>query len=236
MNGVTRTLHLLSAGAAQGLVRALQSRVRDELGLVLDAQFGAVGAMQALFDEGRPCDVLLLTDAMIGAHAAAGALRADTRTPLGRVRTGVAVRRGTPHPDVATPSALRAALLDADALYFPDPERATAGIHFMKVLRELGIEGELRPRLRPWPNGATAMRELAAARTPRPIGCTQVTEILYTEGVELVAPLPAAFELATVYSAAVTARALDTPAARAFVGLLGGEDQRALRRAGGFEE
>jgi len=227
------TLHLLSAGAAQGLVRALEPRVHDELGVALEARFGAVGAMQSLFDAAEPCDVLILTDAMIVAQATAGALRADTRTPLGRVRTGVAVRAGDAVPDVATPEALRAALLAADAVFFPDPERATAGIHFMKVLRELGIDGDLAARLRPHPNGAVAMRELAAAMSPRPIGCTQITEILYTPGVKLAAPLPRRFELATLYTAAVATRAADAAIARRFVAML--EGAHALREAGGFE-
>lgn len=231
---MTATLHLLSAGAAQGLARALEPRVRDELGLALEARFGAVGAMQSLFDAGEPCDVLILTDAMIVAQAAAGRLDGSTRTPLGRVRTGVAVRSGDAAPDVETPDALRGALLAADAIYFPDPERATAGIHFMKVLRELGIDQELAPRLRPHPNGATAMRELAAAASPRPIGCTQVTEILYTLGVQLVARLPVRFELATMYTAAVTTRAVDPALARRFVEALAAA--RALREAGGFED
>lgn len=226
-------LHLLSAGAAQGLVRALEPRIAGELGLELDARFGAVGAMRSLFDGGAPCDVLVLTDDMIRAAADAGALDAATRTPLGRVRTGVAVREGAPHPDVSTPEALRAALLAADAVYFPDPERATAGIHFMKVLRELGIDEALAARLRPHPNGAAAMRELAAATSARPIGCTQVTEIRYTPGVELVAVLPPRFELATLYSAAVTTRAAEAARARRFVALLDGA--HALRSAGGFE-
>jgi len=232
----TQRIHLLSAGAAQGLVRALQSRVRSELGAEVEARFGAVGAMQSLFDAGEPCDVLVLTDTMVAAQFASGALKAATRTPLGRVRTGVAVPAGLPHPDVATPEALRAALLAADEVFFPDPERATAGIHFMKVLRTLGLDEPLRERLRPHPNGATAMREMSQARSARPIGCTQVTEILYTPGVELVALLPPQFELATLYTAAVAMRAHDESLATRFAALLGAADTQLLRRAGGFED
>jgi molybdate transport system substrate-binding protein len=228
-------LQLLSAGAAQGLVRALEPRLHDEHGITLSARFGAVGAMRALFDAGDPCDVLILTDALLRELGAAGAVRGATQVNLGRVRTGVAVRRGTPPPDVATPESLHQALLAADAVYFPDPERATAGIHFMKVLRTLGIDEALHERLRPHPNGATAMRELAAATSPHPIGCTQVTEILYTAGVDLVAPLPPAFELATVYSAALATRCSDVAQAQRFVQALVADDTRALREAGGFE-
>ena len=79
------------------------------------------------------------------------------------MRTGVAVRSGESQPDVSTPEALKAALLAADGIYFPDPQRATAGIHFANVLRELGIHDTLQPRFRTFPNGATSMRELAAS-------------------------------------------------------------------------
>jgi molybdate transport system substrate-binding protein len=146
------------------------------------------------------------------------------------------VRRGQAHPDVSTAEALKAALLAADAIYFPDAVRSTAGIHFAGVIRELGIHDELQPRFRTFPNGATAMREMAAHDAPRLIGCTQVTEINYTEGVELVAPLPARFELATVYTAAVNARATEAALAARFIAMLAGAEARALREAGGFED
>ena len=83
-------------------------------------------------------------------------------------------------PPVGDAAGLRAALLAADAIYFPDPKQATAGIHFAGVLERLGIAADVASRLKTFPNGATAMRELAAATTDRPIGCTQVTEIIST--------------------------------------------------------
>jgi len=230
-----RNLNLLCAGAAQGLVRALAPRLLDELGATVSGRFGAVGAMKEAFDAGEPCDLIVLTQAMIGEMAQQGLVEPATLAPLGRVRTGVAVRGGTPHPDVTTPEALARALGAADALYFPDPQRATAGIHFERVLRELGLLQALGPRLRTFPNGATAMRELAAAASAAPIGCTQVSEILYTPGVELVAPLPARFELATVYTAAVSARAGNAGLAARVVAVLAGAQAAALREGSGFE-
>jgi molybdate transport system substrate-binding protein len=163
-----------------------------------------------------------------------GALDARPRTPLGRVRTGIAVRSGEPLPDVATPESLKACLMSALALYVPDTERSTAGIHFLSVLRELGIDEALASRMRTFPNGATAMRELASSE-PGAIGCTQITEILYTPGIALVGALPSSFELATVYSAALSAASAQADAAQRFVDLLGSESTRALRAEGGFE-
>ena len=232
---MSATLDFLCAGAAQGLVRALQPRFEADTGLRLQGRFGAVGAMKEALLAGEPCDLLVLTDAMVRALAAEGHLRAESLAALGRVRTGVAVKRGHAVPDVATPEALAAALRAADAIYFPDPVRATAGIHFANVMRELGVHDELQPRFRTFPNGATAMRELGGSADARPIGCTQVTEILYTEGVQLAALLPARFELATVYTAAVSTASKQAAAAAMLVARMAGPDSQALRQAGGFE-
>ena len=231
----TLTLNILCAGAVQGIVKALQAHFEQDTGATLQTRFGAVGAMKEALLAGEPCDVMIVTDAMVVALQGSGELSNAPRAPLGRVRTGVAVRAGAPVPDVASPEALKAALLAASAVYFPDPQRATAGIHFASVLSKLGIDTELAPLVRNFPNGATSMRELAADTGASPIGCTQVTEILYTPGIALAGPLPAAFELATVYTAAIGARAAEPALAQRFVDLLAGPQSRALRVAGGFE-
>jgi molybdate transport system substrate-binding protein len=228
-------LHLLCAGAAQGLVKSLQARFMHEAGAQLQGRFGAVGVLKEALLAGEACDVMVATAAMIDALSAQGELQGTTRAPLGSVGTGIAVREGRALPRIGDAAALREALLAADALYFPDPLRATAGIHFADVLRRLGIHETLAPRFRTFPNGATSMRELAAAPSAHPIGCTQVTEISDTEGVHLVGPLPPGFGLTTVYCAAVADRAAQPALAQRFIALLCGTGSEALRRAGGFD-
>ena len=227
-------VNILCAGAVQGIVKALQARFERETGATLQVRFGAVGAMKEALLAGEPCDVMIVTDAMVVALQSAGDLGVMPRAPLGRVRTGVAVRSGEALPSIATPEQLKAALLAASAVYFPDPQRATAGIHFASVLAQLGIADDLTARSRTFPNGATAMRELAAS-APGAIGCTQITEILYTPGIALVGPLPDAFELATVYTAALAARAAEPMLAQRFIDLLAGPATRAMRAESGFE-
>jgi len=231
----TANLHVLSAGAAQGLVLALQEDFRAATGASVAGTFGAVGAIRAKLLAGEPCDVVILTAALIAELEREGRVVDATSAPLGRVRTGVAVRAGEPLPDIADGAALRGALLAASGICFPDPELATAGIHFVNVLTQLGIRAEVAPRLRPYPNGATAMRELARATEPGLIGCTQITEIRYTPGVVLVGPLPAGFELATVYTAAVCSAAREPALARCFAAMLASPAVRTQRESAGFE-
>jgi len=222
-------LRFLSAGAAQGVVAALAAK--HAIGI--DGSFGAVGAMREKFLAGEACDVVILPDAQIAELASAGRVRADTAGDLGAVATSIAVRAADPAPFVSDEASLRAALVAADAIYFPDPAKSTAGIHFAGILDRLGLAAALADRLKTFPNGATAMRAMAAA-VGRPIGCTQATEIVATPGVRLVAPLPRGFDLETVYTAAVADRAERPEAARRFVETLAGESSRPLRTAAGF--
>jgi len=228
-------LNILSGGAAQSVVNGLADDFRAQTGYELACTFSAVGAMKAKLLAGAPADLVILTHKLIAELAAGGLLLQDSCADLGRVRTGIAVRAGDALPDIGNAEALRSALLAADGIFFPDPQTATAGIHFAGVLDKLGIRALLEPRLKPYPDGATAMRELAQAKGGRLIGCTQVTEINNTPGVLLVGLLPREFELATVYSAGVCADAASPDAARRFAALLTGESSRALRTQAGFE-
>src|SRR5260370_924682 len=123
---MSESLRFVSAGAAQALVGAIAARD----GVQVAGSFGAVGAMLAAFGSGEACDVVILTRAQIDALVDARQALERTATDVGSVSTAIAVRAADPPPDVSDETALRAALLAADAIFLPDPLKATAGIHF----------------------------------------------------------------------------------------------------------
>jgi molybdate transport system substrate-binding protein len=220
----------LSAGAAQGLVTTIAA----EAGIEVAGTFSTVGAIREKVLAGEACDIVILTQAQIAELAAQGRVVAGTCADLGTVRTSIAVKSGSAVPDIRSEDALRATLLAADVLYFPDPEKATAGIHFMKVLDALGIRRQAASKFKTYPNGATSMREMALAGG-NPVGCTQATEILATPGIMVVGGLPKSLELATVYTAAMSAAAADRVAAGTFIARLAGEPSRSQRERAGFQ-
>jgi molybdate transport system substrate-binding protein len=228
-------LTILSGGAAQALVRELASQFKLETGCDIEGTYGAVGAMREKLVAGAPTDLLILTAALIGELARAGHVRPGSIADIGVVRTAVAVRAGDALPPIADAAALRAALLAADAIYYPDPALATAGIHFAGVIETLGLAAALGPRLLAFPNGATAMRALAGSVAANPIGCTQTTEIVATPGVALVGPLPHELGLATVYTAGVCTRAALPEQAARLAAILTGPQARGVRLSCGFE-
>jgi molybdate transport system substrate-binding protein len=222
------TLAFVSAGAAEGLVRAFAA----QSGVAIEGRFGAVGAMLEALEAGENADVVILTRKQVASLAARARVLAASVADLGTVATAIAVRSADNPPDISSAEALRAALLAADAIHFPDPAKATAGIHFADVLDRLGLAEALAGRLRTHPNGRTAMRALAES-VGNPIGCTQATEILATPGLTLVGALPRGYSLDTVYSAAVDARSTNTQAGD-FVRRLTGKEERERRAAAGF--
>ena len=93
----------------------------------------------------------------------------------------------------------------------------------------------MRSKFRVFPNGATAMGEMAKSQESGLIGCTQVTEINYTEGVDLVDVLPAEFELSTDYTLGVCTHTQNPAHAELLADLLTGDASAAVRKQGGFE-
>jgi molybdate transport system substrate-binding protein len=203
---MSKILRVLSGGAAHGLIEKIRPAFEADSGCIIDGTFSAVGAMRDKLLAGEPADVMILSRALIEELAATGHVVRASIKDVAKVSTAIAARAGDPLPDVGTADALRTALAKADEIHFPDPALATAGIHFARVIRQLGLWDEVEDRLKFGPNGATAMRALAQSRAPHPIGCTQETEIRSTPGIVLVAPLPPGCELTTIYTAAITTR------------------------------
>jgi molybdate transport system substrate-binding protein len=227
-------LNILSGGAAQGLVASLAADFKARTGFDIAGEFGAVGAMADKLREGTPADIVILTTKMIADLANENLVGRASIADVGLVETALAVRAGDPKVNANDAASLRAALLEADAIFLPDTKVSTAGIHVAKVLMQLGIADEVAARLKIYPNGATAMRHLAGSNARRPIGCTQSTEIIATPGIVLSGPLPPGCELKTMYTAGVTTQASSAGPAQVLIELLIGADARDLRSRAGF--
>ena len=227
-------LNILSGGAAQGLVTSLAPALKARTGFYIAGEFGAVGAMADKLRNGVPADIIILTAALVAKLADEKLAVSSSIKDVGLVETAVAVRARDSKVTVSDADDLRKLLLASDEIYVPDIKASTAGIHVAKVLDQLGITDGVAGRLKIYPNGATAMRELASSNAAHPIGCTQSTEIISTEGVQLCAALPKGCELATMYTAAVTASAASPNQAQILIELLTKADSSELRSRAGF--
>jgi molybdate transport system substrate-binding protein len=229
------TLNIFCAGAAQAVVTEMAGKFQRDSGNFVAANFGAVGAMKARVVAGEAADVIVLTGALIDELIQQGLVVAGSRVDLGRVGTGVAVRAGTPMPDVSDTRVLRGNLLAAKRILFPDPAVATAGKVVMSALDKLGITDEVKPRLHFFPNGYAAMGDLAQSSGLLEMGITQITEIVANKGVKLVGPLPAEVQNIAVYSAGLAAHSAHPERAKELIRRLTGFNAQPLLSAAGFD-
>jgi len=229
------TLNIFSAGAAQSVVMRIAEKFQRESGNLVNASYGAVGAMKTRVVAGEPADVIILTAALIDELIQQGWVVPGSRVDLGKVGTGVAVRAGTPLPDVRNARVLRGNMLAAARIVCPDPAVATAGKVVISVIDRLGIAGEVKPLLEYFPNGHAAMANLAQSSGTLEMGITQITEIVANNGVMLAGPLPAELQNIAVYSAGLAARSSHPERAKEFIRRLTGFNAQAVLSAAGFD-
>jgi molybdate transport system substrate-binding protein len=211
-------LKVLSAGAVRAIVTDLAEAFGKETGHTVTLTFGTVGQMRKKLAAGEAADVVIMTDVAVDQSASEGRVVSGTRTDIARTGMGVGVREGAPRPDIASPDALRRALLDAASVTYVDPAQgATSGMHFASVLERLGIADAVKPKARLVSGGYPA--ELVAKGEVAMV-IHQISEIVPVKGVTLVGPLPRELQKLTVYSAGVVAKSAAEEHARAFIAFL----------------
>ena len=227
-------LCLLSGGATFGLVDEVKTEFEARQHCRISGQFGAVGAMKDKLLSGDPCDVIILSRKLIDQLNEQGALIQDSIRDVATIGTGIAVIEGEAIAPITDAASFIAALKNASGIYIPDMDKSTAGIHLKKTFRNLDVFDAIKDRIHEFPNGATAMKTMAANAVPHSLGCTQLTEIRYTPGVVAVAPLPAGCALDTVYTAAIPRNSAATDLAGTWIDSLTDASLDGFKRGNGF--
>jgi molybdate transport system substrate-binding protein len=227
-------LNVLAAGAVEAVVRDMVGNFEKESGHTVKLTYAPVGALRDKVYAGEPADVIIVTPVIIEQLLAKSLVRSGTRTDLGRVGGGIAIRKGAPRPAIGTPEELRRALLAAKEIYYADPKIATAGAYFLKVAERLGIKEEVLKKGRTAGGGKESM-ELMAKSTAEAIGLTQISEILSVPEVDLIGQYPGDLQLMTTYSGILLERTTNPAAAEAFLRFLTSLPVQARFRQQGYE-
>jgi molybdate transport system substrate-binding protein len=229
-------IRVLSGGAAAGVVQGIQENFENTHQCIINGTFSAVGAMRDLVLKGEPCDLVILSKSLVNELVDSGHVDANSVRSLGIVPTGIAVpsKRTLPLPKISNVDELKEAFRSAPALYFPDMEKSTAGIHFMKVMKTLGLDQELASRFKSFPNGATAMAQMALDSDTNVIGGTQTTEINICPGVDLIGLLPQELELNTDYTLGICKNSKNPDLSKKLADILVGDQSIQIRQSIGY--
>jgi molybdate transport system substrate-binding protein len=175
--------------------------------------WGSAAGLVKELDGGTAADLVILTAESIDELIARGKVVAGSRVDLARSGIGIAVREGARKPDIATPDALKQALLAAKSV--AHSKTGMSGIYFPTVLARLGITDAMKSKI-VMPEPGTPVGEVIANGGAE-MGVQQISELLPVAGIEIVGPLPASLQKITVFSAGILAAAKAPDAARALV-------------------
>ncbi len=227
-------LVVLSAAAMKTAVLALPAGFTAATGDHIRFIFGTAGFIRDKAVGGEAFDLVIVPPAPLADLVKRGLVVDGSQRKLGLVRLGAAVRTGTPHPAIDTPDAFKAAVRSASSVGLADPATgATSGIYLVKMLEQLGLMDEVRPKLKYYPEGQTAME--AAARGEVGFGLGQISEIMPVAGVDLLGPIPESLQLQTIYAAGLAVHSAAPEQAARLLEYLQGTQAAASFKAQGFE-
>lgn len=201
----------------------------------LSVVYATAGVLRDRIRAGEPVDVTLIPRAAFDQLLAERRLLAGSEIPIGQSLISLAVRAGSAKPDISTPDAVRSTLLAARAIGYSDPAFGGAiGQHAVKVIEQLGITQELRPKTR-MTRGGEFHELLATGEVDIVFG--QPITVMRDPRLELVGPLPPQLQDARnfVYIAAVTSQTADAGAARSLVQYLASPTAARVIRMAGME-
>jgi molybdate transport system substrate-binding protein len=227
-------LRVISAGAVRGLIAQIIDDYSQKTGQKFDFTIGTTGQLRNIIASGQPADLVIVSAPLMGELEKTGKLVAGSRTDLGRVGIGVAVRDGAPAPDVSTPDAFKNALIAARAVAYTNPaEGGTSGIFFAGLVDRLGIGDAIKQKAVLTRGGREAAIEVAEGRADMAI--VFMSEGMAVKGIKLAGALPESMQDYSQYAAAIPANSADPAAARAFIASLASPAMAARWRANGFE-
>lgn len=177
---------------------------------------------------GEPDDVLVMVGTALDELVKQGQTVPSSEVNIALSPIGMAVRAGSPVPDISTVAKLRQVLLDAKSVAYSD---SASGVYIESTLfKKLRIEQQMRGKAHKIQ--ATPVGEIVAQGKAE-IGFQEVAELLPVEGIAFAGRLPAEVELYTRYSAAVAKRSKQPELAKQLVQYIASPDiQPTLEKMG----
>ena len=221
---------VLATNAVKSVLEELVPQFERSSGHKVTIRAAPSADLKAQIEKGETFDLTILTAAAIDDLIKQGKLAATTRAHFATAGAGVAIRRGSPKPDISTTDAFKRALLDAKSIAYV--ATGATGANMRRIFEKLGIAEEMLKKTKLL-SGISAPD--AIARGDAELGFTQISEILPVAGAELAGPLPPELQILTVHPMAVSMSAASPEAAKSLLDFLRAPAAAALIKAKGMD-
>ncbi len=206
------TLQVLSTLAVELALKSALIPKWQAGGRSIVVNWNPTGVLVERVRDGQRGDVLIAIDEPIEDLVKSGILCAGSVRPIAQASFGLGTRRGTARPDISTPEKFKQALLSARSVAYS--RMGASGIHFRRVLEELGIGEEINAKATIIQAGFTADKVISGEAD---LAVQQISELMSIDGIEVVGPFPDPHQKHTNFSAAVFSDSSNPGAAEAFI-------------------
>lgn len=179
---------------------------------------------------GEAFDAVFLAGDALDKLIAAGHVLAGSKVALVDSGVAIAVRKGTPRPDVSSEDALRRAVLAAPSVGY---STGPSGVALVRLFERWGIAQDLQGRLVQAPPGVPV--GALVARGEVALGFQQLSELIHLDGIDVVGPMPEAVQINTTFCGAVCAGSAHPDVVRDLLAFMASPEADAAKRRNGME-
>jgi len=170
--------------ATESGVKELAAAFEKASGHKVNVSFQAGPNLNRVINEGTTGDVTSLTLSQFDDFVKSGKVAAGSVVEYARVGNGVAIKTGTPKPDISTPEAFKQAMLNAKSIGHTN---AGTGPFNTRLFQKLGIYDQIKSKIT-IVEGRLVAAAVAAGDVE--IGIQQTNVIQPVAGTQYLGPLP----------------------------------------------
>jgi len=226
-------VRVLAAAAMQSVFKEIRDDFQRVSGYRLVIHYGTIGAVNEWAFAGEEADLIIGSSQSMPALVTAGKVDRNSLVVLCKTGIGVVSANGL-EVSVKSVEDFKRVLLGAKAIVYADPSRGgAAGIHVAKVIEQLGLTNQIKPKVRLAAGGD--ITEVTLFLGPAALGITQISEIADKPQAQLVGPLPKELQNYTVFTAGVPTHATQLAGANALLKFFRTPRVSAVIKAKGME-
>jgi molybdate transport system substrate-binding protein len=195
--------------------------------------WGTGAGLAKRIQAGEQADLLVLTRQGLDTLSKDGKVAVGTERNFTSSTQAVGIRKGAPRPDISTPEAFKATILNAKSVAYPDPAGGgLSGVLFTQLAEKMGFAEQLKRKAKfPADNFAGKL----VANGEAELAIQQKPELMSIEGVEILGPLPPEINVTTVFSAGVSKDAKESGPSTELLKYLESPEAAAVFKRDGFD-
>jgi molybdate transport system substrate-binding protein len=140
-------LKVLSGNGSRPAVIEICKLFEEQTGHQVKVEFAVNPHVRDRVDKGEYVDVVVLNPPVLDELVNSQKVIASSKTPFGRIGVGAAIGAGASKLDISTTESFKKSLLGVSSVAFPGD--GASGKYFVSLLSRMGIEQEMKTKLRP---------------------------------------------------------------------------------------